>query len=244
MTQGEPPAAPGPIRSCCEEFARKISDHHDGRWPAGSGDCAEVEAHLAVCPRCAELLDDYRLISKAAAALRAVEVSADCAEVMRRRVRDTIRARVFRRRLKWTGAGLAVAAAASVAVAVAMLPETDPAGPIPMPAVASEDDSRDEIDGGARERIDLLRDPAVAELLRELREEALRAMDPPDVPPDARIMTIQEEIDLRREWGVRSVDGIEFRVPEGAFDGLRLPWRSRTGPLVNPGFVPVGVDGR
>ena len=243
MTLDEPPAASGPSRPCCEEFAQKISDHHDGRWPAGSGECTEVEAHLAVCPRCAELLDDYRLISKAAAALRAVEVSPDCGEVMRRRVRGSIRARAFRRRLKWTGAGLAVAAAASVAVAVAMLPDAGPAGPGPVPAVASEDDPQENIDRGAQERIDLLRDPAVAALLRELREEALRASLPPDARPDVR-MTIQEEIDLRREWGVRRASGIGLPITGDDLEYLRLRLPPRGRALERPGFVPVGGDGR
>jgi len=243
MTEEEPPAASGPSKPCCEEFARKISDHHDGRWPAGSGDCTEVEAHLAECPRCAELLDDFRLISKAAAALRAIEVPADCAEVMRRRVRDTIRARIFRRRLKWTGAGLAVAAAASVAVAVAMLPEKGPAGPGPAPAVASEDDPRNEIDVGAQERIDLLRDPAIAELLRELREEALRLSVPEDIRPDDR-MTIEEEIDLRREWGVRRASGIDLPGEVGDLEYLHLRFLPRERVIERPGFVPVGGDGR
>ncbi|MHC5054063.1 MAG: anti-sigma factor family protein [Planctomycetota bacterium] len=247
MTHEEPPAPPDPGRPCCEKFAERISDLHDGRWPAGSGDCAKVEEHLATCPRCAEFLDDYRLLSKAAEALRAAEVSPDCAEVMRRRVRARIRGQIFRRRLKWTGAGVAVAAAASVAVAVAMLPDSDVPGPEGPVAVAGEDrpgdepkdDTKDEEPG----QIDLLKNPAVAALLEELEEEADLGSDAGDDRPGTR-MPIQEEIDLRRDWDVRPVHGIEFLMPGGDLDGFRLDLRPRGRPLVRPGVVPVGGDGR
>ncbi|MHC4250702.1 MAG: anti-sigma factor family protein [Planctomycetota bacterium] len=243
MTHEEPPAPPDPGRPCCEEFARRISDLHDGRWPAGSGDCTKVEEHLATCPRCAELLDDYRLLSKAAEALRSPEVSPDCAEIMRRRVRARIGGQVFRRRLAWTGAGVAVAAAASVAVAVAMLPDSDVPGPTGPTDVAVEDPARDEATDDAPGHVDLLKNPAVAALLDELEEEADLGSDAGDDRPGTR-MPIQEEIDLRRDWDVRPVHGIEFLMPGGDLDGFRLDLRPRGRPLVRPGVVPVGGDGR
>jgi hypothetical protein len=239
MTLDAPSAPSSPGKPCCEKFARRISDHHDGRWPAGSGDCEKVEEHLATCPRCAELLDDYRLLSKAAEALRATDVSKDCAEVMRRRVRARIRAQVFRRRLGWTGAGVAVAAAASVAIAIAMLPDADPTAPSRKDAVAVKGQAEDK----APEEIDILRNPAVAALLKELREEALRVGDSAD-PLTEEQMSIQEEIDLRREWGVYRMPGIDFPVAGYDLDGFRLPLGPRGGPLARPGVMPVGGDGR
>jgi hypothetical protein len=260
MTADEPAAPSTPGRSCCEKFAERISDLHDGRWPAGSGDCTKVEEHLATCPRCAELLDDYRLLTRAAEALRATQIPQDCAEVMRRRVRARIRGQVFRRRLKWTGAGLALAAAASVAVTVAMLPDRDVDADDRAPghpAVAADDGTDDETGSETPDRIDILRNPAVVALLKELREEALRADRSDDDPPGDRMtiqeeidlrpgdrMTIQEEIDLRREWGVFRVPGIGFPLTGDDMGGFRLPLKSRGGPLVRPGVVPVGGDGR
>lgn len=245
MTAEEPAVPSSSGQPCCEEFAQRISDMHDGRWPAGSGECVTVEEHLATCPRCAELLEDYGLISRAAQALRAAEVSEDCAEIMRRRVRATIRGRVFRRRLAWTGAGLAVAAAASVAVAVVMLPDASRTDGPPDLAAAEEA-------GGTPVRVDLLGDPAVAALLRELEAEALRDRD----ARPGGALTIQEEIDLRRNWGIRWVRDlqgqpwVDSRVPDvefpmagndwDAFPFWHLPGRR---PSDGPDVVPVG-DGR
>ncbi len=244
MTADESAAPSTPGRSCCEKFAESISDLHDGRWPAGSGDCVKVEEHLATCPRCAELLEDYRLLTRAAEALRATEVSADCAEAMRLRVRARIRGQVFRRRLKWTGAGLALAAAASVAVTVAMLPDAD--APPERPAVASKGgvngNANDEPGDEAPDGINILRNPAVAALLEQLEREALQRGGAGHAPGTR--MTIQEEMDLRRDWGVSRVPGIAFPMPEDDLDGFRLPLRPRAGPLIRPGVVPVGGDGR
>ena len=93
MTLEEPPAPSSPDRPCCEEFAERISDLHDGRWPEGSDECTTIEEHLATCPRCAEILDDYRFISRAARALRETEIPDACAEAMHRSVRARIRGR-------------------------------------------------------------------------------------------------------------------------------------------------------
>jgi hypothetical protein len=140
---------------------------------------------------------------------------------------------------------VAVAAAASVAVAVAMLPDADaPGADDPVPMVAAGD-------GGSQvnddpDQLDLLKNPAVAALLRELEAEALRGRiageDADDRP--GRRMPIQEEIDLRRDWDVVPVHDVEFLMPGGDLDGFRLDLRPRGRPLVRPGVVPVGGDGR
>ncbi len=107
---------------CCD-FARRISDLHDGRWPVEACDCAEVEAHLAECPRCAELRDDYRAISRAAEVIRDTPVAeADCGRISGR-VRARLRRRVFVRRLWWTGAGVGFAAAAAAVLFAVILHE-------------------------------------------------------------------------------------------------------------------------
>ncbi len=119
-------SAPGE-RARCEELAERISHYHDGRWPKGSAECSEVEAHLAECPRCAELLDDYRAITSAARLVRSTDAPPADAEKMSRRVRARLRSRVFMRRLKWAGAGVGFAAAAAAAVvALMVLPGTAP----------------------------------------------------------------------------------------------------------------------
>ena len=244
MTLETPPPPSTPSQSCCKEFAQRISDFHDGRWPPESSDCTAVEEHLATCPRCAELLDDYRLISEAAKGLRAAQVPEDCAETMRRRVRARIRGQVFRRRLAWTGAGVAAAAAASVALAFAIAPVAQPP-----PQATAGGGAKDE----APEPVDLLKNPAVAALLRALEAEAL--LDEEGAPSDGRLTT-QEEIDLRRDWGVhwaRDLDGQRWgvsRVPGAEFpmtgDDLDMfrPWDPpRRRPPGGPDVVPVGNDG-
>ena len=112
-------SAPGEC-GCCEELARRISDYHDGRWRAGEG--AEVEEHLAVCPRCAELLEDYRALSGAARLAPECECTPARLERISRGVRARIRRQVFRRRLGWTGLSVGVAAAAAVIIAVMLAP--------------------------------------------------------------------------------------------------------------------------
>ena len=108
-------------RARCEELAERISHYHDDRWPKGSAECTEVEAHLAECPRCAELLDDYRAITSAARLVRSTDAPPADAERMSRRVRTRLRSRVFKRRLKWAGAGVGFAAAAAAAVVALMV---------------------------------------------------------------------------------------------------------------------------
>ena len=234
MSLEEPPAPSSPDRPCCEGFNDKISDLHDGRWPEGSAECAAVEEHLATCPRCAELLDDYRLISRAAEALRAVEAPKACAEAMRRNVRARIRGRIFRRRLVWTGAGVAAAAAASVAVALVFVPAGEPPE-----ATVAVGDSVDSAAETMPEPVDILRNPAVAALLRELEAEALRGADGRGTDR----LTVDEELDLAREWGVFSAGDADRRGEDFRWTGFRdwyMPFRRPAG---TTGVLPVMDDG-
>jgi hypothetical protein len=172
----------------CEEFAERISHYHDERWPKGSAECSEVEAHLAECPRCAELLDDYRAISGAARLVRSTDAPPVDAERMTRRVRTRLRGRVFRRRLKWAGAGVGFAAAAAAAVvALMILPgspppaggglvreETREAAEKPASDAADPADSMDLVYVRGKKRIDVVPPADVDELAREIEEKLRR----------------------------------------------------------------------
>ncbi len=132
MTDEEPREPERPVRCAvfrptgpeekarCEDFAERISHLHDGRWPVGSAECREVEEHLAVCPRCAEILEDYRAITTGSELIRSAETAGVDGERTSRRVRARLRRRVFRRRLAWAGAGAGFAAAAAVVIAVVL----------------------------------------------------------------------------------------------------------------------------
>lgn len=209
-------------RARCEELAERISHYHDGRWPKGSAECSEVEAHLAECPRCAELLDDYRAISGAARLVRSTDAPPADAERMSRRVRARLRSRVFRRRLRWAGAGVGFAAAAAAAVvALMILPET-----APPPAGLAREEPKERPGKVApelvrRERPEGEPEKTVAELVR-------RAGPGPDLEKARRdyeklVRGIEEP---RRRRGRRPADGVRL-VGEG------------TGPRRAPGPIRV-----
>jgi hypothetical protein len=101
-------------------MAEKLSHFHDGRWAADSAEATEVEEHLAVCPHCAEVLEDYRIISEVAKCLRDADATCRDGAHFRRCVRRALNRRALRRRLGWAGAGLAAAAAAMIAVVLAL----------------------------------------------------------------------------------------------------------------------------
>jgi len=198
-------SAPGE-RARCEELAERISHYHDDRWPKGSVECSEVEAHLAECPRCAELLDDYRAITSAARLVRSTDAPPADAERMSRRVRTRLRSRVFMRRLKWAGAGVAFAAAAAAAVvALMVLPGTAPPPgglareePKERPGTVAPESVRREKSKGEPER------PAA---------ELVRRADAEPGPKKARrdyeelVRRIEE---LRRREGPRPADGVHL----------------------------------
>ncbi len=152
----------------CEDFAERISHFHDGRWPEGASECLEVEEHLAQCPRCAEILEDYRAITAGSEIIRSAEISGVDGERTSRRVRARLRRRVFRRRLRWAGAGVGLAAAAAaVVLSVALAP------PAPPP---------DEL--GVKPGVTGLRDaPSTEELLRILGARRDRAAPRAGVVP-------------------------------------------------------------
>ena len=110
----------------CTDFLKRLSDFHDGRYSPDSPEATEVEQHLATCPRCAELLSDYRLISEVAKCLRDEECA--CAkdeDQFACCVREAIAKRGRGKVAFWTGWGVAAAAAAAIVAAFVLAPEVE-----------------------------------------------------------------------------------------------------------------------
>jgi hypothetical protein len=128
MTQEPEDGGKAPVTSpfegqACADMLDRLSDFHDGRYAPDSSEATEIEQHLATCPRCAELLNDYRLISEVAKCLRDEEcVCAKDEDQFACCVREAIRKQGRGKVAFWTGWGVAAAAAAAIIAAFIMSP--------------------------------------------------------------------------------------------------------------------------
>jgi hypothetical protein len=123
---------------CCEKGSTLLSDYLDGKFPPDSPEAQKIEAHLAECLKCAEMLDDYKALSAAARLLR--DCGEDCVDVVRMKsaVRRDLRRAVIVSRAAWVGAGLSAAAAVAAAVVAFVVPTR----PERTPALAEDREKR------------------------------------------------------------------------------------------------------
>jgi anti-sigma factor RsiW len=187
-------------QKCCAEGSTILSDYHDGRFADGSEQAGKVESHLATCPKCAEMLEDYRTISAAAQLLR--DCGSDCLDLVRLRasVERGVRRATFVSRLAWAGAGLSAAAAVAATVIALLLPGG----------------------GGASPPLAEDREKAIEQIMAELKSEPV---DIDDVRMRGAIWRRLQEEDLfgraaiPREW-VPLLEEAELRGPTLDVDEL------------------------
>jgi len=214
-------AEPAGKRSCAE-VSDKLSDFHDGRFPPGSAEAEDIESHLAVCPSCAEMLDDFRALSAAARLLRQTASCERDVECVRAAVERSLRKLGFVRRLAWTGFGLSAAAAAAALVAALVL---EPRGAAKVRGPSVEESafiSPQGLEAGAPEGLDMVEASVRAELERALLEARIFGEARP-----SEWMAIHEEARLRRP------------SEESLFRSRLSQW-----PGARHGVITVSSDGR
>lgn len=75
----------------CQSFVDCLGDYVEGVLPMA--ECLAMDAHLRACPRCRELLADYRLIPQVLCRIASVTMPTGVRARLRRRLAQAWRAR-------------------------------------------------------------------------------------------------------------------------------------------------------